>query len=238
MAGSFVACIPAIFFTYSRGAFVGLVALAACMLLQSKQKLLLIPVLVLTLLFGVVVAPQKWRDRISETTNIQEASAQSRINAWTFCWNLVKVYPLMGGGFEPFTPSLFDKYAPNPKDVHASHSIYFGVLAEHGFVGFFLYFLLVLYCFVSSRRILKLARIHGDEESAHWVHMLQYSLICFLTSGAFLGRAYFDFYFTIVACIAILKQVCREEWAASADAEEGLEEDELPAIPLSNYAGV
>jgi probable O-glycosylation ligase (exosortase A-associated) len=233
----FLTCIPAIFFTYSRGTFVGLIAVGGFMFLRSNQKLVLIPVVLLALLFGAFLAPQKWRDRIGETTDTKEASAAGRLNAWAFCWNLAKIYPVMGGGFEASTRELFAKYAPNPRDYHGPHSIYFGVLVEHGFVGFFLYFLLVAYCFVTLHRLAKLAGFHGDEQSANYANMLQFSLIGFLANGAFVGRTYFDFYFMIVACVAILRQVCREEWAASADSEEDLAASNVSPIPVLNHAG-
>ena len=102
---SFVACIPAIFFTYSRGAFVGLLVVAGFMFFQSNQKLLLIPMIILALIFGAFFAPQQWRDRVSETTDTSESSAKSRLNEWTFSWNLANAYPLMGGGFEPYHAS-------------------------------------------------------------------------------------------------------------------------------------
>ncbi len=79
-------------------------------------------------------------------------SATSRINAWTYCWRLAKDYPVTGGGFEAFTPTLFYRYAPNPKDVHGPHSMYFGVLAEHGFPGLFLYLSLLVSVFYPGRR--------------------------------------------------------------------------------------
>lgn len=231
---AFVACIPAIFFTYSRGAFLGLIAVAVAMFLQSKQKSALIPIAIFALLFGAFLAPQKWRDRIGETTDTSESSAMSRLNSWTYCWNLAKAHPVMGGGFEAYTPALFARYAPNPEDVHGPHSIYFGVLLEHGFVGFFLYFLLVTYCFAVLSRIVKQARFHDDEQSAKYANMLRFSLIGFLAAGAFLGRTYFDFYFMLVACTAILKQVCHEEWAANDALEEdpaGSEDDDATLVP-------
>jgi hypothetical protein len=43
--------------------------------------------------------------------------------------------------------------------------------------------------------------------------MLQASLAGFLVPGFFLGRAYFDYYFTIVACITILGRIASERWA-------------------------
>ena len=44
--------------------------------------------------------------------------------------------------------------------------------------------------------------------------MFRLSLVGFLTSGLFLGRAYFDYYFCIVACIIVLKHICQQDWAA------------------------
>ena len=42
--------------------------------------------------------------------------------------------------------------------------------------------------------------------------MFQFSLVGFLTAGFFLGRAYFDYFFTIVGCIVILKRLAIAEW--------------------------
>jgi putative inorganic carbon (HCO3(-)) transporter len=239
---AFIAGIIVSFFTYSRGALVGLIAMAVFMMLLSNQKLMLIPVVLLACLFAAFVAPQKLRDRMSQTTDTTESSAQSRLNSWAYCWNVANAYPVTGGGFDAYTQALFDKYAPNPKDVHGPHSIYFGVLLEHGFVGFSLYFLLMAHCFVVLRRTSKRARRLGDEQSAHYADMLMFSLVGFLASGAFLGSTYFDFYFTIVACTAMLKRVCREEWAAnvdpeadSEDSEEVLATTDLPAFSFTPH---
>ena len=200
----FLATIPAILFTYSRGALVGLIAVLGCMLLQAKQRMLLIPMLILVFVFAAFFTPQAWRDRMS-TDNALDASAQSRLNVWQYSWALANDYPVMGGGFDAFTPSLFLRYAPNPKDVHGPHSIYFGVLAEHGFTGLALYLTLIGSCVLSLRRIVKVARSQGDSLSANYANMLRFSLVGFLVSGAFLGRAYFDLLYTIIACISVLR---------------------------------
>src|SRR5215467_3197650 len=162
MALLFLATIPAILFTYSRGALVGLVAVLLCMMLQAKQKLILLPVAVLVFVFAAFLTPQSWRDRMS-TQNALDASARSRLNAWSFSWALAKDNPLMGGGFDAFTPALFARYAPTAKDVHGPHSIYFGVLAEHGFIGLFLYLALIASCFAALHRTMRIARFRVDE---------------------------------------------------------------------------
>jgi hypothetical protein len=43
-----------------------------------------------------------------------------------------------------------------------------------------------------------------------------------MTSGVFLGRAYFDYFFMIVVCIAALGRIAREQWAQEEDSESSL----------------
>jgi putative inorganic carbon (hco3(-)) transporter len=221
--GMCLATIPAIFFTYSRGALIGLVSVITLMFLRLKQKKILVPVLVLGLIIAMVFAPASWKKRMDPTNeNAMDGSAYSRINAWTFCWNLVNDYPITGGGFDTFTPNLFNLYAPNPKDVHGPHSIYFGVLAEHGFIGLFLYLGVIGACFSSTFWIVKWSRFHGDEIAANYANMFRFALVGFLVSGFFLGRAYFDYYYTLIACIVVLRQMCRTSWS-QAPAPEMME---------------
>lgn len=217
----FVVTIPAIFFTYSRGALIGLVAILGLMLLQLKRRLLLVPVIALGAIIALLFAPEAWKERMDpSSSSTLDASARSRLNAWTFSWRLASDYPLAGGGFETFTPELFNRYAPNPADVHGPHSVYFGVLGEHGFFGLLLYLSLVASCMATLRRMLKMARSRGDQIVVSYANMFRFSLVGFLVSGMFLGRAYFDYFFAVVACAAVLKRVCLSDWA-SADAADG-----------------
>jgi probable O-glycosylation ligase (exosortase A-associated) len=207
-----LASIPIVFFTYSRGALVGLTAVLFMMLLQSKQRLILMPVLVLGIAIALLFTPDAWKQRMDPTREgAIDSSAQERLNAWTFSWRLACDFPIAGGGFETFSPELFQRYAPKVADVRGPHSIYFGVLAEHGFIGLGLYLSFVAHAFMSTIRIGRFARYHGQTVIANYANMFRFSLIGFLTSGLFLGRAYFDYFFTIVACIVILRRVCREE---------------------------
>ena len=217
-----LATIPAIFFTYSRGALVGLVAIVGLLFLQLKQRAILVPVFIIAVITAVLLAPENWRQRMDPTRkNAVDGSAYSRLNAWTFSWRLACDYPLTGGGFDTFTQSLFTLYAPNPLDVHGPHSIYFGVMAEHGFIGFFLYLLMIGTCLASCRRVLKWARLCGDEVVANYANMFCVSLAGFLVSGCFLGRQYFDYFFTLLACIMILKRVAPIRWSEKAGEEPG-----------------
>jgi probable O-glycosylation ligase (exosortase A-associated) len=239
-AALFVMTIPAIFCTYSRGALVGLIVIFTCMFFQLKQRFALLPVIVLAVLVAVLFAPPAWKHRMDPTTDdVMDASARGRLNAWAYSWNLASDYPITGGGFATFTPQLFARYAPKALDIHGPHSVYFQVLAEHGFLGLGLYLSLILAAAAGSFQVMRMARFYGDQVIIHYVNMFRFSMLGFLTSGVFLGRAYFDYFFTIVACIAILKRVGRERWAEHENGAAAEDETE-PAIEegASQYGAI
>jgi len=213
----FALTIPAIFCTYSRGALVGLAALFCLMFFQLKKKMLLVPIMVIAAAGALLLAPEAWKERMNPGQGL-DSSARERLNAWTFSWNLTKDFPVFGGGFGTFTPELFARYAPVAVDVRGPHSVYFGVLAEHGVIGLALYLTLVGSCFVKALRLVKYARIYGDQTVVGYACMFQFSLIGFLVSGVFLGRAYFDYFLAIVACVVILDRLAWRAWASPQDA--------------------
>jgi hypothetical protein len=74
--------------------------------------------------------------------------------------------------------------------------------------------------------------------------MLEVSFLAFLVSGATLGRAYFDLYFLLIACVIILNAIYRQELElapkaasegeAAADAEGSLQYEPAEGMPYSD----
>jgi putative inorganic carbon (HCO3(-)) transporter len=209
----FIITIPAVFFTYSRGALVGLIVVLGLMLLRSRRRFLLIPVIGFGIGIALLFAPAAWKQRMDPTRpDAVDGSAKSRLNAWAYSRHLAQDYPIAGGGFGTFTQQLFDIYAPNTKDIHGPHSIYFQVLAEHGFVGLVIYLALLGSCLTTVFRLVRYAKRNDDAVAL--------SLIGFMTSGIFLGRAYFDYVFSIVACLAVLERLAGQVGDAPYEIEE------------------
>jgi probable O-glycosylation ligase (exosortase A-associated) len=225
----FVMTIPTIFFTYSRGALFSLLVVLGVMILRLRQRFILIPVVGAGMALAVLYAPESWKERMNPSTdNMLDKSARGRINAWKFAVHLTADYPVTGGGFETFTPALFQLYASDPLEVHGPHSIYFGILGEHGIPGLMLFLALVGTAFYSLYEIAKWGRVYGDATAVAYANMFRFSLVGFLTAGLFLGRAYFDYAYTIFACIVVLRRACFEHWN-SQEIEEGYEPEEQMA---------
>lgn len=219
--------VVSVILTYSRGGLLGLAVVLAGVAIKTHRKLLSIFLLLAAGLVVVSYAPERWMQRMGGFLGGQlDSSAKQRLITWQFAWNFVRDYPITGGGFEVFTnASVFQKYAPEalPGGFRASgpHSIYFQVLGEHGFVGLGLFVLLLSGCWLTLRSIRR--RVRG-EPSAKWIigytHMVETSLLAYLVSGAFLGLAYFDLSYLLIACTIILKILCRREMVLAAQARE------------------
>jgi probable O-glycosylation ligase (exosortase A-associated) len=237
----FKAAVPmgiiAVLLTYSRGALLGLIAVLAAMVMKSRRRL---PALIAALVLAVIVvvaAPGKWMERMQTLRDVhQDQSAQARFLSWTFSYRLVRDHPVLGGGFQTHTPELYLRYDIPTEHVQGPHSIYFQVLGEHGFPGLMLFLLLAFSCWWSSgrlaRQFLQHAEVTGSEESrdlAEYAKMVQLSLIPFLISGAFLGLAYFDLFYQLVATVILLKSFAqRQDWSPEADPVA--EENPIPAL--------
>jgi probable O-glycosylation ligase (exosortase A-associated) len=201
----------------SRGALLAGVAMTVTLVAKSRRRLLLGLAVLVFAAFLVQFAPERWVDRMQTIQTYEEdRSAMGRINAWWFAFNLAKDHPLLGGGFDVFMPETFLLYAPDPYDFHDSHSIYFGVLAEHGFVGLLLFLAMGASALRSGGRIRSLAR--GRDELA-WARdlsdMVQVSLVGYAVGGAFLGLGYFDLLYNLVALMIMTHGVVTETLAAA-----------------------
>lgn len=207
MSGAMILCAVSILASYSRGAFLAGAVMAFFMILKGRRKFALGVAMAVAIPLLLSFMPQQWTERMETIqTYEQDGSAMGRINAWWFAFNLANDRPIVGGGFRAFQPDLFERYAPDPEKHHDSHSIYFEVLGEHGYVGLIIYLLLIWFAFRTGSRVLKLTK--GDSDS-RWAYdlasMVQVSIIGYLVGGLFIGLAYFDLFYHLIAILVLLE---------------------------------
>jgi probable O-glycosylation ligase (exosortase A-associated) len=210
--------------TQSRGALLGLLAMATFLWLKSRTKIVTGILIVLGTVVLLPLMPQQWWDRMSTIQNYeQDPSALGRINAWRMAFNLASDR-LTGGGLESFQEYTFQLYAPNPGYVADSHSIYFQVLGHHGFIGLALFLFLIVFTWLTASSIIR--RTRKDKETlwlGELMAMTQVSLVAYLTTGAFLGLAYFDYFYNLMLIVVVAKGLVSKRAAAlpSAGVEPG-----------------
>lgn len=226
MTFSMLTTVVSIIGTYSRGALVGLIVLAGFFVMKSRNRAPMILVAAIALPLIVAFMPQSWHDRmgtINMDATTEDASAAGRVNAWWTAFYIALDHPIVGGGFGALTDSLaFQLYAPDPNNRHDAHSIYFEVLAEHGFVGLGIFLAIGLTALMMAQRVVRRTK---KVPELRWMSdlasMLFVSLMGYAASGAFLGLAYFDFYYLLLmVVIALTALLDRYEQTGTTDATE------------------
>lgn len=216
MGGAMLLTGVAILGTQSRGAFLGVAIMLLFLGLKSRRKGLVLAFALFVVPLGLAFMPQSWWDRMGTITEYeQDASAMGRIMAWNQSFSIAAQNPLGGGGFGILVQGYVDQ-AGQYRTTDA-HSIYFEVLGEQGFIGLILYLLLGFFTISSGGWIIKQTRRRADLTWAHdLASMLQVSLIGYAAAGAFLGLAYFDLYYCLVAMMIVLKVQVRDALASES----------------------
>ena len=203
----------------SRGGFLALAAMALFLWLKSRKKIVLGLVLVTVAATLFSFMPDQWHARMDTIgTYEQDSSAMGRIGAWRFATSLALDRPIGGGGFETFQPGAYARYAPTQRDLDP-HSIWFQVLAEHGFVGLGLFVLLCMLSWRTGSQIISSCRSRPDLRwASDLAGMIQAALVGFWVGGSFLGLAYWDYPYILVI-VLVLTKVVVERGIAAAGAE-------------------
>lgn len=208
-----------IFATYSRGAFLGLAVCAIFFWKSSNSKILWL-ILLIAIVFAMNnLMPDAWMSRMNTVeTADTDTSFMGRVMAWKIAI-LVAMDNVFGGSFScveqgitwrTYVPQFYKVdfiTTPEPPQglILATHSLYFQVLSNHGFLGLFLFLMILLTGYLKSSFIISAAL---NNNLPNWIvelaKMLRLSLISYCVSGAAVNVAYFDFLYAIFAIIVVL----------------------------------
>lgn len=219
--------------TQSRGALIAFAAVAVFFWLKSKQKFVLGVAMVLLSLGIVAFMPASWHERMDTIESYEEdVSAMGRLNAWEYAINAANDN-LLGLGFDAWDSLTFALYAPNPKDVHVAHSIYFSVLADHGWIGLLLFLLIFYLAWKKLKTVIKKTNEKPELKEINLLaKMLQVSFIAYLVGGAFLSLSYFDLPWHLVSFVVILEIITATKLANPENGE--LLNKQIPNQPRRN----
>jgi len=202
----------AAFGSQSRGALVALVLTGGMFWLKSRHKLATLVFVLFAAIVGLSLMPEAWFERMRTIeTYEQDRSATGRLNQWGNAINIANDR-VLGGGFETWKPAVCARYAPNPHDCREVHSIYFEVLGEHGWIGLSFFLTLLGLTWLRCSHTVRLARGHaGMQWASDLSRMIQVSLVAYMSAGAFLGLAYFDYFYHLIALAVMAHFLVRKE---------------------------
>lgn len=221
--------------SHSRGAFLAIAGMGAFLWWKSRNKFGMGIALFIVGIGLLAFMPDDWMARMqSIKTYDEDSSAMGRINAWWMAFNMASDR-ILGGGFDIYDFDTFARYAPNPLDVHAAHSIYFQVLGEHGFIGLFLFLSIGATTWFAASDAKRKAKGIADAE---WIgplmDMIKVSMIGYAVGGAFLSLAYFDVPYYLLVIVVASRQLAiasRKAAAGNRQPKEFARADRFGVVP-------
>jgi hypothetical protein len=202
IAGAFIA--NAMVLINSRGAYLGVgISIAYFMYhmffssFQRKyQKATTIFLLVAGLASLTVVMDQSSINRIlsiNESAEVDESreTASTRTVFWKAAWDMSKDFPL-GTGYEGFS-YYSHRYIPSNVNTgrsrnRAVHSTWFETLSEVGYLGLFLFILMLYSCFKTTKLTKKYLKEQNMVDDYFKIIALEGALIAFLVTMTFINR--------------------------------------------------
>ncbi|TBO30240.1 putative O-glycosylation ligase, exosortase A system-associated [Aquabacterium lacunae] len=221
----------AVLATNSRGGLLSLIVMGLWLIMLSKRKLVGMALAAMLAMLVVQLAPDRWFDRMD---TIKEAndddSFMGRVTAWKRASAIAVENPVFGGGYHAGQfDGIFDRFryepgllgfveTPDVSYAAATHSIYFEVLGDQGFVGLLLFVALLGNAFYNWWRIRRLAR--KNPLQLGWAHsladMLSACLLVYAVGGAALSAAYFELPYYLVMLLQMVWVQVRDHASHSA----------------------
>lgn len=223
--------------TYSRGGFLACGTLAFIYWIRSRHKVRVLAGILVASTIVLPVMPDAFWERMHSILTFEEdedVSAMGRVHFWEVGVDMAKAHPFLGVGFNAYTRA-YDTHDFTKGDHGTGksvHSVWFGVLAETGYVGFALYVIL----FACALRNCSIARKAGLRDPTlrnltPIATSFESSLFVFIVGGLFLSFQYNEMMLHFLATTMVLRRLVPAPAAKVPFELAGVRD--LPARPLA-----
>lgn len=219
--GGMLLTISAVIGTRSRGGFISLAAVGLWLVLTSRRKTAGLVLFMAGIAVIVALAPESWTERMETIKSAEgDSSFMQRVEAWQVSSAVALKNPLMGGGFHSVQiQSVWERFRGNtgllgfvstgtPSQIfRAAHSIYFEVLGDLGFFGFFIFLAILINAIVTGFEVRRMASADtGLEWAADLARALAAVVFAFMIGGGGVSLAYSEAIYMVVVLMEIIKQ--------------------------------
>ncbi|MEM6818395.1 MAG: O-antigen ligase family protein [Pseudomonadota bacterium] len=151
------------------------------------------------------------------TTIGEDKTSIQRMHYWENGWEMMKDYPSFGVGYFAFIP-YFERFYPDYvlyDHAQLAHNIFIQVGADLGFIGLFVYLVLILLGFTVPRTAIKLLERFdkGDDWRVFAAKGLMLGFVGFLVGGQFVSIVYYPFMWMHLALSCVLLSSVRNQLA-------------------------
>lgn len=214
----------AIVFTFSRGAFLGLVVVIALVFLRHPPRPAIVLLSLVVVLAVAPFIPAEYTSRISSLQegipflggNVRaEASLRGRTSEMTVGWRMFADHPIIGVGWGNY-PAHYQTYSRllglDPRrGTRSPHSLYLQVAAETGLLGLAVFGLLLWQMYSGLLKAQRALRAADRTELADIVVAFTIGITGYLTHAVFIHGAYPRFFWLLVGIAFAAPLVARTE---------------------------
>jgi probable O-glycosylation ligase (exosortase A-associated) len=195
--------------SFSRGGWVGLIAVLGFCLLRTKRKVISIGFAAVLAVALLLVAPSEYWDEINTISDTRQTTAATRINYWKAAVGMYLDHPIVGVGANNggvFMPEYITGYDnPATQWGRAFHGTLPQVLAELGTIGIVLYVTMIILAIRYLVMIRRYATGSGDSlETVRYADSIVGGIVAYLVTATFLSTAYYPQLWTLFTMAMIL----------------------------------
>jgi probable O-glycosylation ligase (exosortase A-associated) len=223
------------FTTYSRGGFLAAGVLGLLTLVRSERKIRALVGIVAVVALVWTVMPQSFWDRMNTITAPSENrddSAAGRLHFWQVAVEMANAKPFTGVGLNGFEPS-YETYNASQEfgGVRATHSAWFGVLADLGYSGLILLIANLIVATWSCWRVHRWSKRDPTKRDLRlYANALITSFASFAVAATFLSQQYSEMFWHFVGLSTALQLVTADELAATDTAASEPQPSGRPAV--------
>ncbi len=211
----------------SRGALVGL-ALAGIRPLIIRFRLFLVGSVVLSIIAALTILsiPEESKQRFSEAGS--DKTSLHRIERWQNSLDTIQKYPVLGVGFEAWTEYYPRRYQVEFEGTPLVHNVFLQCGTELGYAGLSVFVLMILACFVNTRKVRKISKGQDDQFLAILSYGFDAALLGFLGSGFFVTVLYYPYFWIHCALTTCLYTAAHKKFT-----EQPVPEPQVQIVPLT-----
>ena len=226
-----------IFVSFSRGGFVGLIAIFSVAWLISRHKVRMSFLIGLAAFAFFAYTSQEYRGEMSTITDTQSGTIHVRIITWKAAWDMFIDNPLGVGGHN--FPVRFQEYQSEEFTRgmwgRTAHSLWFTLIPELGIPGIIIYFMLL---WINLKELLFLTRLkYEGNPDLLYIHTLSLAFLAsaagFFASATGLSVLYYPHFWYLTALLVATKKVAESRLEAFSSDVEDRNKVSQGAIPLA-----
>lgn len=231
---AFVVCTLSVIFTFSRGAFLGLIVVLLVMFVRRPPKPVTALVSLVILAFMLQFVPPQYKERMATLTVflpfnnsdvIEEAqyevSFRGRLSENLSGWLMFSEHPFVGVGFNNYKNN-YQEYARrlglDPRlEARSAHSLYLQTVAEQGMLGLAWLLIFLGFLFGGLRRAYHDFAAAGQPDLSHMTWALGVGILSLLVTGIFLHTAHPRYFWLLYGIALAVPQAARFERAQAME---------------------